>query len=37
MIGVAIVLLIGVGIGVLLERKKVVIEVQDKVKSWFKK
>jgi len=37
MIGIAIVLLVGVGIGVLLERKKVVIEVQDKVKSWFKK
>lgn len=40
MIGIAVILLIGVGIGIVLERKKetpIVIEVKDKLKSWFKK
>lgn len=37
MIGLALVLLVGIGIGVIIERKNVVIEVKDKVTSWFKK
>jgi len=40
MISIAIILLVGVGIGIVIERKKdapIIIDVRDKMKSWFKK